>query len=193
MEKCYCSFDIEADGTNPMQHSMRSLGIVVLDENAIVINTFYKTILPQMNSGVCQQTMSEFWSKHQDMWTEVNTNAVCPSKAMSDLVEFLKPLYLKYRVSWIASPACFDWMWLKCYYETYGPVIKPNIGYFCHDLSSMLNVYMKIHKIQIENCQEFKNQLMNGHPYTHNALDDAKCQGYMYLNLRKLLTNKDKE
>ena len=179
----YASFDIEANGTNPLQHSMLSLGIALYTDTRL-LDVFYVKISPQVGSVEDVNTMQNFWAKHPDQWKEVTTDASTPEKSMTMLSNWLKQYNQIFSIKWIARPANCDWMWLKCYYERYGPPDRPNIGYYCHDLSSLLRAYSLCYKIRDK--KTWMNQLAQNLPYTHNALEDAIYQGTMYMNLRKL-------
>lgn len=190
----YCSFDIEADGTNPMQHSMLGFGAALFSENPHItlIDTFECTLTPQIDEK--QQpflsnpkTMDEFWKHHPKQLEFVRANTQTPAQAMNALANWLRK-YDKYDIKWVARPANCDWMWLKCYYEKYGPSDKPDIGYYCHCLSSLIRAYCLIHNIYDQ--KKFMLALSGNYAYTHRAIDDATAQGVCYMNLRRLLNRK---
>ena len=189
----FASFDIEADGPSPMTHNMRSLGIAIFNPKGEILDSFYVTIEAQVSAEGTSflpdpQCLEEFWNHHPEQWTAVQQNAVSPTAAMEQLTTFITPYYANgNRLQWVADPANFDWMWLKGYYEKYGPSQdKPDIGYYCHDLSSLIRAYCLCHKIHDKSA--FRRALSQGAPYTHRAIDDATCQGIMYCNLRRLLS-----
>ena len=185
-DEAFASLDIESDGNNPMQHSMRSIGIVVVcTDTHQEIDSFYRNIKPRSDATVEQKCMDNFWSKHPEQWSEVNRDAVEPEAAMNELDEWLSGLSEKFCIKWVACPANFDWMFLKCYYEMYNTRKVYELGFHCHCLDSMRRTYMKMKKIA--GTPRFNNLLSNNAPYTHNALDDARCQGIMYLKLRDLV------
>lgn len=162
---------------------MLSFGIAVYAPgNTHPVSTFYRTLKPQEFKQRDAKTI-DFWSKHPEQWDEVNRAPVDPREAFRDLSEWLKDLDAK--VVWVAGPACFDWMFFKSYYEEYGPRIKYDIGFFCHCLTSLMRAYMLCHHVQDEAA--FKAQLAGHAQPTHNALDDAKYQGAIYVNLRRLM------
>ncbi len=191
----YLSVDIESDGNNPYNFSMRSIGISAFVENQDEpIDTFYRTMYPQKKADGRRFTpekkcMDEFWAIHPDAWNEVNTDKIEPEEAIQQLIIWLCK-FNEYRIIWIASPACFDWMFLKYYYEKYGEPYKnkPDIGFYCHDLSSMSLVYRKC--MGIRNKNFFYRSLAGDRKVKdHHALHDSKFQGISYMNLRKLLRN----
>jgi hypothetical protein len=194
--EAFCSFDTEIDGTNPLEHSMRSIGIGLFIQNTEtldieLIDTFYKTLLPQERSNGSKfqpdpRVMKDFWDKHPIQWKAVNEKPQSPTTVMYLLSRWLNKHSQNYQITWVASPANCDWMWLKCYYEFYGPSNKPSLGYQCKDLDTLIDMYMTYHRLN-ESKIEFKKRLSQNNPYTHHALDDAVCQGYIYMNLRNLL------
>ena len=189
----FCSFDVETDGTNPMRHSMRSIGIALFSEDNGLVDTFYMTIEPQVDAEgrfyePDPRTMRNFWDKYPQQWKEVQDKAQPPSVIMGHMSRWLGKHQRNYTIKWVARPANCDWMWLKTYYETYGPHHKPEIGYYCHDLSSLMRAYELCNNITDKRA--FMVALSGSAPYTHNALDDALCQGHMYMNLRNLLDQK---
>lgn len=188
MKTLFASFDCELDGTNPMQHSMRSIGVAIFeDHNVRPLRTFYATLKPQVDACVNPHTMSAFWDRFPKQWEEVNTNTIEIADAMSQFSDFLKSCSgtQHNKIIFVASPANQDWMFLKCYYEKYGPVEKYDIGFFCHDLASMLRTYIRM--CRIANEEAFKHSLAGNNIYDHTALHDAIYQGVMYVKLRILL------
>jgi hypothetical protein len=179
------SFDGEFDGPNPVQNSMRSLGLVVFEDgNTNPIGQFYVTMQPQQFSKPDTKTMTDFWDYHQEMWVEVNKNTIPIPEAMRQLSDFLKSFQCK-KFTYVASPACVDWMFLKIYYDVYGPQDKFDIGFYCHDLSQKLRTYIDVTGIAQE--EAFKKSLSGDQVYNHHALQDAIYQGVVYINLRKLI------
>jgi hypothetical protein len=172
------------DGTNPMQNSMRSIGLALFVENRGLVDTLYVNILPRDGLLPNTKTMREFWDHHAEQWKALAENAVLPEQAMLTVAEWITKHSKSYSLKWVARPACVDWMWLKCYYETFGPSEKPDIGYYCHCLSSMLRTYFLVYPVRDK--KPIMTQLSENVPYNHNALDDAICQGTIYMNLRKI-------
>jgi len=184
----FASFDVETDGNNPMKHSMRSIGVALFREGGVTpFDTFYITLKPQTGSDVEKSCYNNFWRHHMGKWRDINDNPSEITHAMSKLSTWLAS-YEASAVIWVSNPANFDWMFLKCYYEKYGPVDKFDIGFFCHDLGSLLRCYTLVHDIR--DRRGFSQSLAQGFQYTHNALDDAVYQGVIYMNLRRLINEK---
>ena len=179
----YVSFDAEMDGTNPMQNSLRSIGLALFVEHVGLVDTLYMNVLPRANTAPNPKTM-RWWARHPDQWKTVNEQPLPPETAMSKLTDWLQHHGQSYTLKWVARPACVDWMWLKCYYETFGPHSKPDLGYHCHCLTTMLRTYFLVYPVR--NKKPVMAELSANLPYNHNALDDAICQGTIYMNLRKI-------
>lgn len=180
----YVSFDTEMDGTNPLQNSLRSLGLALFVESVGLVDTFYINVLARPGAAPNPGTMRTFWSKHPAQWQQLQENPVTAEAAMAELARWLQHHGRTYTLKWVARPACVDWMFLKCYYESYGPADKPDIGHYCHCLATMLRTYFLVYPVR--NKKPVLKELSEGLPYNHNALVDAICQGTMYMNLRKI-------
>lgn len=181
----YVSFDGEFDGTNPMQNSLRSLGLALFVEHKGLVDTLYMNIMPQTGLEPNPKTMRDFWADLPAQWKKINEKPVLtPALAMATLAEWLQRHSQSYTLKWVAKPACVDWMWLKCYYETFGPPEKPDLGHYCHCLSTMLQTYFLVYPVR--NKKPVMAELSENLLCTHNALDDAICQGTVYMNLRKI-------
>lgn len=180
----FASFDVELNGPNPLQNSMLSIGVALFVEHVGLIDKFYKNVKPRPGTNADPKTMEEFWYKNPIQWEKVNKNPCTHEEAMTDLSNWIATHSKTYKLKWVAKPSCVDWMWLKCYYDTYGPVNKPDIGFYCDCLATMLKTYFLVYPPQEKN--ECIARLANNLPYTHHALDDAIYQGTIYMSLRKI-------
>lgn len=187
----FASLDLETDGNNPLQHNMLSIGIALFNTNGSLVDTFYQNIKPQAGKVADPKCMKNFWDKYPELYKEVCTNQVEPSEAMLLLDTWLKTYSRTMRVTWVASPSCFDWMFLKCYFEAYGPQDKQELGFSCQCLPSLARGYAMLQRVSV-------SRVMNslGGPRMpcdiHHALSDAIYQGHCYMNLRhhiKMMTS----
>lgn len=189
----YVSLDVEYDGITPVWHSMRSMGIAAFQDGIKEpVDQFYVTIKPQKGCHPDPECIRKFWGRHPDQWKEVNTNACEPALAMELLNQWLRKLRLQgYVLKWVAGPANNDWKWLDFYWHKYGPSDKEDIGFFCHDISSLNRGY--IIQNNITDKKRFREAITEEKKYTHRAIDDAVCQGTMYMNLRRLLSKEARQ
>lgn len=181
----YASFDCEMDGPNLAHHSLRSIGVQLYDgRGERMDDTFYVHIAPKYGCQPDPDCMNDFWANNLEQWAYLQTNMVTPETAMRLLAEWLDAYSREKNVKWVAKPSNVDWMWLKSYYERYGPPHKPELGYYCHCIASLLKVYCHTHHVS----PGFQDRLAEGEINNHNALQDAIRQGTMYRNIRRLLS-----
>jgi len=211
------SFDVETDGPNPLDHSLLSLGIVLFveerteeDQSQSSVDQFCRQIgkaenwstdqltfrevdkilinvRPRPDARPDERCMREFWAKHPERWEDTQTDALDPAQAMAKLSDWLRSHEEQYRIIWASKPACFDWMFLKSYYDHFGPVDRYPIGFYCHCVSSMLRGWKVIFKFYNQHkATMLEHVLSESLPHTHNALDDARQQGTLYMNLRRI-------
>ena len=100
---------------------------------------------------------------------------------MQELSDWLRVLNKKYNITkWVAKPASFDWQWINCLYNKYLPNNPFPMPFSIKCISSMLDV-CKLIKFT---PKDLKSPDLK---HTHNALDDAKEQGYQFLRLTRQL------
>lgn len=192
-KQVFASFDIETDGTDPIRNSMLSLGVAlfVMSKQGFIscIERIKINIIPQPNSSPDPLCMREFWSRFPAQWEAMQHDRMSPVDAMDKLGQWLKTHTQSNALRWVASPASVDWTFLKTYYSRYTSDIKrPDIGFYCICLDSMLRSYM-IYK-KLKNRTVFMRSLVPKRvAYTHDPLDDAIYQGWVYMRLRLLLNN----
>jgi len=190
-KQVFASFDIETDGPDPIQNSMLSLGVAlfVMSKQGFIscVNRIKINIIPQPNSSPDPLCMTQFWSRFPTQWEAMQHDRMRPVDAMDKLAQWLNSNTQTNTLRWVASPASVDWTFLKTYYSRYTSDMKrPDIGFYCICLDSMLRSYM-IYK-KLKNRTAFMRSLVPKKiAYTHDALDDAIYQGWVYMRLRLLL------
>ncbi len=106
----------------------------------------------------------------------------------------LKELDNQYKLKFVAHPACFDWMFFKCYYE----LAKSNssnkenfyhIGYQCTCSSTLWNYYKQSNKINSNQADKlFKYLGKFDNESNHIAISDARVQGRFFVRLLKKMS-----
>lgn len=196
----YLSFDVETDGPSPLVNNLLSIGIVGFEENTgTEVFEFNTNIFPLPTHTPDTKCMETFWLKPQqkEAWEYLQTDRKNYITVFEDLTYKLFVLSNKYELVWIAYPACFDWMFLKSYYE----LAKSNsinkkdfydIGYECVCISSLFDWYKKINNITSSQASQLFNELGEFDSKTnHFASADARVQGKFYIGLlKKMLENK---
>jgi DNA polymerase III alpha subunit (gram-positive type) len=188
MQKLYLSYDIEADGPTPSVNSMLSIGIVAFDKNKNEIFTFERNMFPLGSGHVQNENTMKFWAEFPEQWEYITSNQVIPESAMSDLSDLLGKYKKTHDFVWVASPACFDWMFLKCYYEKFGPANATEIGYSSRCLSTLMWAYCQQNNITKQTRENFTKKLADNCPHTHKSTDDARAQGLSFINLCRLMS-----
>ena len=136
----------------------------------------------------------DFWLKpeNKDSYYYLHTNQQNYMQVFEKLSNYLHILNEKYKIIFCAQPACFDWMFLKCYYE----LAKKNsnktnfyeIGFKCECISTLWIYYKKKNKLSAKKSNELLNQLSPCNKNElHFAINDAKIQGIFYIKLMELL------
>ena len=186
MEKptLYVSFDVETDGQCPLVNNMLSLGIYFLDKDCNRIFT-YNTNFELMENHTDDQKTMEFWSHNREMYELTRVNQQPIIQSMYELSEILANMSLDYKLHFVAMPACFDWMFLKCYYEYAKKIdrrITFDIGFKCHCFSSAFNQYTLSNNMSGKDKEKLLNSFCTVDSYReHNALYDAQVQGIRYV------------
>lgn len=187
----YASGDIEADGPNPCQNSMRGLGISLRDAFGNELDALAIPIKPRADRKEDPATMTEFWAKHPEAWKWCNTGAVSVSAAMDSLATRIKLWLASYaRVVWACKPASYDWMWLKCNYDEFAPPGAVKLPFKCDIcISTMFDTCCDMWGVppdkDIRNAfqKELSGQSL-GQELSHTPLDDARVQGRLLTSLQ---------
>lgn len=181
----YLSFDAEFDGPTPLKNSMRSLGIALfIPGQTACADTFSVNLLPQESAVEDLACHQNFWCKHPHAWRALLLHAVTPTVGMRQLAGWLRK-WSHLKLKWVAAPASNDWLWLHHYWYRYGPTQTFSLGFFCHDLSSLMRAVLLHHNIR--DADTFKRILGESTQITHIALQDAIHQGTVYMNLRQII------
>ena len=191
----YLSIDVETDGPTPMLNNLLSIGIAGITIDQEILYTFEANVLPLPNHNPDKNTMENFWlkSKQRKAWNYLLTNQRHYVNVFEQLSCELKELSNKHDLIFIANPACFDWMFLKCYYEQ-AKINSDNqnfydIGFKCVCISTLTNYFKKLHKFNPGLCSGInKNIRDNTDGILHTALYDATVQGLFYCNLLFLIS-----
>jgi hypothetical protein len=181
LPKLYASFDVESDGGNASQNSMLSLGICFILGDGKIIDEVEYHMFARKDRTYEPRCMSEFWMRPEQKlaWEHVHQGRISPQEAIMDLAQRLAFLQQSYTVEWIAYPSCFDWMFVKSYYDEYGPENRPELGYYCTDIGSEMR---SIARAMNKSAAEVTNYFKPHNPQPHLALSDARTQGKMFVN-----------
>lgn len=182
----YISFDIEADGPTPLDNNMISFGCVAYSKNGSLIDTFMRNI-KNIEGHVSDPNTMKFWNLNKEAYKFTQENKVSPEQFVEDLSNFLKKNADEdNKIKWIARPASFDWMFLKCYYERFKKTDYFNLGYSSLCITSMYKQYIKDNKLSKEQDNELWSKLTKDHKLDHNPVNDAKYQAAIYFGINEI-------
>jgi hypothetical protein len=172
------SVDVECDGWLPGRHSMRSFGVVAgRDRNEL--GAFYRLLKPLPGAEEDPSTM-DWWRRQGPAYTELFGDPSQwrdPQQAIAEFVAWVRgfphPVFF-------ASPAGFDFVWLKYYLLRFAG--RDSLWHNCMDLRSVAWGLRGRYGGPLKN--ELKKMgLGSRRPHTHHALDDAREQLDLFWNL----------
>jgi hypothetical protein len=188
----YLSFDIETDGDNPMLNSMISIGFYGITDN-LSCALEYTANIESLEGHVQDPKCMEFWAQNQTAWNATQTNKKFYADVMLELSDRFTELNKTYNLKFIAMPSCFDWMFFKSYYQMAQNYLSTNlydISFKCICISSYFDSYCESRNIRGSEKEALKLQLMEyNKDVDHFALEDAKCQGKLYVKVKQLILN----
>lgn len=195
MERCkenlVISFDIKSDGNNPLVNNMLSVGACAITHDENIISTFYVNIKELDDHISDRKCMEEFWAHEQLAWLQLQENKLEFYDACYLLSEWLIELSKEYRLEFVSGPACFNWMFLKSYYEMAKMInkkIKYDIGYNCTCLTTILSIHKKQSKMDTKQWSTFETGLVNVNIVKlHNSLYDSQVKGLKFIRLLKIM------
>jgi hypothetical protein len=182
MSRVIVSFDIESDGKLP-NANMWELGVVAFDAQTkkevgaldMLINTRQEIQGdPDTLDWIVRNNLD---TKYQQC---VNRITHSPETAMNNLYLFLVQLQLQYeKIEFVASPSAYDFPYLAQYYVQYGPQTPEGQKLMPYKATCISSIFNHLYP-QNRGMWE---KLANGKSHTHHAVDDAREQGTVYLNL----------
>lgn len=187
--KRWFSVDIEADGSCPRLSNMRSIGIVVYNDQGDELESWERNLFTVPTFCEEEETMVEFWEKHPGAWKHVNTNQIPPQLAMEEL----KDLYLRHggsaAVEWVAKPAAYDWQWVNSYYCQFKKKDWPSIGFKATCISTIKSTLVNFIGVTDEARWKGMESIWTTDlpKESHRALDDARYQGAVFFGARKYM------
>lgn len=195
-ENLYLSFDIESDGPTPIVNNLLSIGVVGITIQEEIVFQFQANIEPLESHIEDLECMESFWLKpeQKEALEFLQTNKRNYIEVFEELGLKLKELNKNYKLKFVAHPACFDWMFFKCYYELAKTNSKNknnfyDIGYHCSCSSTLWDLYKKNNKLKaLEANKLFKYLGEFDEKNNHMALSDAIVQGKFYVKLLKMMT-----
>lgn len=183
MSEIYFSIDIETDGPIPGRNSMLSLGAVALDAKGNELSTFTVNFAPVKGSSPDDDTM-KWWSKQPAAVIEAaRVNPQDPADAIlrfGHWVRLTTTMQGHAKPVFVGHPVGFDFMFVHWYFIRFtgdSPFWFSTIDIESFAMAVLGCDYSTINKRMLA---PFENKDL---PHTHIALDDAREQGHLFINL----------
>jgi len=190
MTTVFAHFDVEADGPTPATSNMINIGIVFTNNDGKIIHEVCLDLLPRLGYPGDADTL-KWWSSDPDRKAEyerILRDGANPVEGMGQLNAALIHVLAVAgapKVVWVARPAAYDWMFLKCYHDLYR-LHNSNaipIGFSATCLSSIREVWKEFSGLKREAIDDYFKKWTKDVVMTHNGLDDARYQARIYHGL----------
>ena len=176
----YVSVDIEATGPIPGPYSMVSIGCVAYDASLRCVGTFFSNIEELPFASVHPETQ-KFWENNKDAWLATRCDPKTPDHAMIELLKWVNSLTGK--PVFVAYPAAFDWMFVAWYLHMFGEKTNP-FSFSALDMKTYAMAMLRT-PFRATVKKAFPEKWKNVSKHTHVALDDAREQGDLFLEMLK--------
>jgi hypothetical protein len=175
----YVSTDVETDGPIPGPHSMLSFASVAFDEHGTELASFTRNLETLPGASGHPRTM-QWWAENEEAWDACRTEQAPVDDAMRSYVEWVRGLPSK--PVFVAYPAGFDFLFMYWYMLRF-------VGEspFSHSALDIKTYAMAVLKKPYRSSakRNMPKRWFPEAPHTHVALDDAREQGLLFINMLK--------
>jgi len=183
-DEIYVSMDIEADGPIPGPHSMLSLGAIAYDNSGTNVGEYSANLDALPDAGMHPKT-AEWWDRFPEAWAACRENTRAPEAVMREFAEWLDGL--PGTPIFVAWPATWDFMWVYWYLIQFTgrrPFSEHGIDMRSYAMGMRRKDFRHAGKNYLPK-RWFSEQ-----DHTHVALDDAREQGELFMNMLRENTEK---
>lgn len=190
IEEVYFSIDVEADGPIPGPYSMSSFGIVAAgyrQKNGLLVNLdldadvncFYRELKPISNhfdpvaASIAGLDRNDLINNGADPKVAMQEAAAFIENHVNRLGENIRPVFM----GW---PLSYDWMFTYWYFMNFAH--SPFGHSSAVDLKSVFAEKANI-PLRRVGKRGIPKELQTKRKHTHNALDDARGQGELGMNI----------
>jgi len=186
----YISIDVEADGPCPGINSMLQFGAVFYDIEGNILEE-YSVNIEQIEGGIEDSDTMKWWAeqetKNLGLWASMRSDLVPPKLAMqrfeSIVQKYNKQLNAQPVVA--AFPSGYDFSWLYYYLCKY--LGQSVVGFSSLDMKTLAMALLKTGYRDASKKRWPADWRDSNLKHTHNALSDAKEQGYSLFKMLKEL------
>lgn len=174
----YVSTDVEADGPIPGPHSMLSIASAAYLADRTLLGTYTANLDTLPGAGSDARTMA-WWEGFPEAWAACRRDTRPPEQVMPEYLAWLKTL--TGRLVFVGWPASWDFMWVYWYLVRFTGE-RP----FRENALDVRSYAMGMRKTEFRLTSRTylpKRWFDEALPHTHVALDDAREQGTMFLNM----------
>lgn len=177
------SFDVETTGMIPGYHSVISIGAVAWRDGKEV-GSFHGCMKEWNGSSRSEDTML-WWRKHKDEWMNIRSQQEEPKVVMNRFYDWCMTFPGERTLA--ANPACFDAALMWWYFHTYCGEDAITTAFKRHRALDIRTLIAAVFNVPYS---EAERSLLPAHWaekqfITHNALDDARQQGYVLHHLMR--------
>lgn len=187
-EEIYFSADIETNGPIPGEYSMLSFGVVALTKDGKEIGNFQANLELLENAKEDPDTM-EWWKGQPDAWSTCRKDLQNPKIAINNFVNWVKNVCKdEYIPVMVCYPAGFDFTFMYWYmikFANYSP-----FSFSAVDIKSYV-MGMRSKPYKSSSKTFWPKRWFPEHKHTHVALEDAREQGFTFINILKENNNND--
>ena len=173
----YVSTDVETDGPIPGPNSMLSFGSVAFDQAGAELGSFARNLETLPGATGHPSTMA-WWAEQRPAWEACRTNLVAPACAMTEYVAWVKAL--PGTPVFVAYPAGFDFLFVYWYLVRFTG--DSPFGHSALDIKSYAMALLK-KPYRESTKRNMPRRWFSAAPHTHVALDDAREQGLLFINM----------
>jgi len=176
-EEIYVSVDIEADGPVPGLYSMLSLAAVAYRAEGDPIAEFSANLETLPEAGVHPET-ARWWEQFPEAWAACREGTREPQVVMPEFAEWVEAL--PGTAIFVGWPATWDFMWVYWYLIRYTgrrPFSEHGIDMRSYAMGMRRKDFRRAGKHYLPR-RWFPEQA-----HTHVALDDAREQGALFMNM----------
>jgi len=187
-EIVYVFVDIEVDGPDPGENSMRSLAAVARSTAGAELGEFERNLRPLVGAEPEPRTL-QWWQSQPGLWAAMTRGAEPPDQVMRGFADWVQAL--PGDAVFAAHPLVFDGLWLDWYLRRFtgtrlfgGPF--PGRSLFVGagiDIPSFVQAALGMEYFRER--PDYPAELLDGVPHTHRALDDARGHAALYFNARR--------
>ena len=178
-QETYVSTDVETDGPIPGPHSMLSFASVAFDSHGVELAHFARNLetLPEAHG---HPSTIAWWAENENAWALCRMDLVPPERAMTNYIAWVQSLPGK--PVFVAYPAGFDFLfvyWYMLRFAGHSPFSHSALDIKTFAMALLKKPYRESTK------RNMPKRWFPQCPHTHVALDDAREQGLLFINMLK--------